>query len=161
MLTSKRFGMRDSVFAMKISTASIFASLSLALILPLSAQVAATAEAVKEAAPVVPDGIVFYNGLPYLLRNGRAFLIDATLVPPGQILTYDGKYAPLPAGYAAFPAVAVKKGTDQQTVQGSVPIVAPEVPPTVPKGTDQQTLINPPRPATGGKVTGSGGLIRK
>ena len=149
---------------MKISTASILASLSFALILPLSAQVAEPAQVAapaKEAAPFVADGIVFYNGLPYLLRNGRAFLIDATLVPPGQILTHEGKYVPLPASYTAFPAVAVKKGTDQQTVQGSVPIVAPEVPPVVPKGTDQQTLINPPRPETSGKAKGSGGLIRK
>ena len=149
---------------MKLSTASIFASLSLALILPLSAQVAAPvapAEAAKEAAPFVPDGIVFYNGLPYLIRSGRAFLIDATLVPPGQILTHEGKYVALPAAYTSFPAVPVKKGTDQQTVQGSVPIVAPETPPPVQKGTDQQTLINPPRPASGGKVTGSGGVIRK
>ena len=149
---------------MKIFASSIFASISLALILPLSAQVAAPAapaEPAKEAAPFVPDGVVFYNGLPYLLRGGRAYLIDATLVPAGQILTHEGKFAPLPASYTTFPAVPVKKGTDQQTVQGSVPIVAPETPPPVPKGTDQQTLINPPRPATGGKVTGSGGVIRK
>ena len=32
---------------------------------------------------VARDGIVFYRGQTYLVRNGRAALVDATLVPKG------------------------------------------------------------------------------
>jgi len=52
-----------------------------------------------ENAGNVQDGIVFYNGRPYLIRNGRASVIDATLVPEGQILTNNGQFVPIPATY--------------------------------------------------------------
>lgn len=64
----------------------------------------------------VPDGIVFYNGKPYLIRNGRALLIDATLVPNGQILTNDGRLVPMPAAYSGF----------SQGTQPATPGVAPD-----------------------------------
>ena len=63
-----------------------------------------------------PDGIVFYNGQAYLVRKGRALVIDEKLVPKGQILTFDGKFVSIPSTYTDFPEViAPKKGTPQQT----------------------------------------------
>ncbi len=114
------------------------------------------------AKAAIPNGVVFYNGLPYLIRNGRASLIDATLVPQGQILTAEGKLAPFPSTFTAFPSVPVRKGTEQQTLSGAQPIIPAETTNTTPvaKGTDQQTLINPPR-ATTSKKNGSGALLRK
>lgn len=160
LCTSSAQAACDPVDAMKFSASSILAAVSFALVLPLSAQVAETAsEAVT--ASVVPDGIVFYNGLPYVLRGGRAFLIDAKLVPQGQILTAEGKLVPMPTAFTAFPSTAEKKGTDQQTNRGVVPVVPPDAAPAVQKGTDQQVLINPPRSSPASKVTGSGGVIRK
>lgn len=45
---------------------------------------------------VVPDGITFYRGQTYLLRNGRAALVDANLVPPDKVLTRRGGLVPVP-----------------------------------------------------------------
>lgn len=48
--------------------------------------------------PVTPTGIVMYDGHAYLIRGGRAFMIDATMVPDGQMLMNDGSLAPMPQG---------------------------------------------------------------
>lgn len=50
------------------------------------------------AAPTALDGIVVHDGRAYLLRGGRAFLIDAALVPDGQMLTNTGSLVPLKPG---------------------------------------------------------------
>ena len=148
---------------MKLHLASAVALVSLALIGSLSAQVAApTGPVVATTANTsVPDGIVFYKGLPYLIRNGRASLIDATLVPEGQLMTHEGKLVPMPTTFTAFPATPAMKGTDQQTRSGVQPIVPGDTAPPVQKGTDQQTLINPPRALPQSKTTGTGTVPRK
>ncbi|MEO7317839.1 MAG: DUF6799 domain-containing protein, partial [Chthoniobacteraceae bacterium] len=52
--------------------------------------VLAEAPARPNPAPAALDGIVVHDGRAYLLRGGRAFLIDAALVPDGQMLTNTG-----------------------------------------------------------------------
>jgi hypothetical protein len=76
-------------------------------------------------AAAIQDGIVFHDGLPYLIRNGRALIIDSTLVPQGQILTNDGKFRPIPPTFTDFPAVTVRKSTEQQTLIGEPGSVQP------------------------------------
>lgn len=49
-------------------------------------------------APVAPTGIVMFDGHAYLIRGGRAYMIDATMVPNGQMLMNDGSLAPMPQG---------------------------------------------------------------
>lgn len=81
---------------MKFVLAALYAS----CLWPAAAQVAnppskqATASGNDSA--VVPDGISFYHGQTYLLRNGRAALVDATLVPEGKVLTRAGRLVPMP-----------------------------------------------------------------
>lgn len=67
------------------------------------------------ALAAIPDGVAVYNGTPYLIRKGRASIIDLKLIPEGQILMLDGRLAPIPPAFTGFPAIPVQKGTDQQT----------------------------------------------
>lgn len=73
-----------------------------------------------------------------MIRNGRAWLIDATLVPQGQILLHDGCCVPLPTNYAGFaesmqqPVQPAPQG--QPTVQGQ----------TAPQGQTTIPLTQPP-----------------
>lgn len=70
-----------------------------------------TGAAATSTAPSAPqDGIVFYNGRSYLLRGGRASLIDSTLVPNGQVLTNDGQLLPLAPGFTGFPSGTAQGG---------------------------------------------------
>ncbi len=55
-------------------------------------------------APVAPTGIVMFDGHAYLIRGGRAYMIDATMVPSGQMLMNDGRLAPMPQGMEFRPA---------------------------------------------------------
>lgn len=48
--------------------------------------------------PPMQQAIVFHEGRPYLLRGGRAYLIDAALVPNGQMMMPNGALAPMQAG---------------------------------------------------------------
>ncbi|MHB1079251.1 MAG: hypothetical protein ACYC67_07595 [Prosthecobacter sp.] len=59
---------------------------------------------------VVPDGIVFYRGHTYLIRNERAALVDAILVPEGQVLTPDGRLVILPTDFVEDISPTVREG---------------------------------------------------
>ena len=48
----------------------------------------------------VHDGIVFHRGQTYFIRHSRAALVDATLVPKGQVLTAEGRLVALPPDFA-------------------------------------------------------------
>jgi hypothetical protein len=101
------------------------AALLWAFTFPLLAQVAQPAaptgnpkgsETSTASAPAVTDGIVFYHGRAYVIRGGRAYLIDSTLVPNGQVLTPDGRLVPLQPGFTGFPqGTQVQPGTQPQT----------------------------------------------
>lgn len=85
---------------MKTSTPFVIAALCVSCAWPALAQVANPPS--RQVTPtgnnsnVVPDGISFYRGQAYLLRNGRAALVDDTLVPEGKILTRAGGLVPMP-----------------------------------------------------------------
>jgi len=51
---------------------------------------------------VVSDGISIYRGQAYLLRNGRAAVINRALVPEGHFLTWEGRLAALPSGFSVY-----------------------------------------------------------
>lgn len=57
-------------------------------------------------APAMQQGIVFHEGHAYLLRGGRAYIIDATLVPNGQMMIANGSLAPMQPGVDFSPAPA-------------------------------------------------------
>ncbi|HBJ86069.1 MAG TPA: hypothetical protein DDZ88_19825 [Verrucomicrobiales bacterium] len=59
---------------------------------------------------VVHDGIVFYRGQTYLIRNSRAALVDATLVPEGQVLTAEGRLVTLPTDFVYDATPKVREG---------------------------------------------------
>lgn len=59
---------------------------------------------------IVPDGIVFYLGHTYLIRNKRAALVDAILVPEGQVLTADGRLVVLPTDFVEDISPTVREG---------------------------------------------------
>ena len=59
---------------------------------------------------VARDGIVFYRGQTYLVRNGRAALVDATLVPEGQVLTAEGRLVTLPTDFVNDTTPTVREG---------------------------------------------------
>jgi len=59
---------------------------------------------------VVPDGVVFYLGHTYLIRNGRAALVDAILVPEGQVLTPEGRLVVLPTDFVEDISPTVREG---------------------------------------------------
>ena len=58
----------------------------------------------------VHDGIVFYRGQTYLIRNSRAALVDVTLVPKGQVLTSEGRLVALPADVVKDTTPTVREG---------------------------------------------------
>ncbi|MDZ4286821.1 MAG: hypothetical protein U0984_02620 [Prosthecobacter sp.] len=43
-------------------------------------------------------GIAVYNNIVYLIREGGATRLDAAAIPPGHMMTLDGRLAPLPPG---------------------------------------------------------------
>lgn len=43
-------------------------------------------------------GITIYNDVVYLVREGGATRLDAATIPPGHMMTLDGRLAPLPPG---------------------------------------------------------------
>ncbi len=59
---------------------------------------------------VVHDGIVFYRGQTYLIRNSRAVLVDAILVPEGQVLTAEGRLVTLPNDFVNDATPTVREG---------------------------------------------------
>jgi hypothetical protein len=59
---------------------------------------------------VVPDGVVFYRGHTYLIRNERAALVDAILVPEGQVLTPEGRLVVLPTDFVEDLSPMVREG---------------------------------------------------
>ena len=59
---------------------------------------------------VVPDGIVFYRGKTYLIRNDRAALVDAFLVPERQVLTPEGRLVPLPTDFVNDISPTIREG---------------------------------------------------
>jgi hypothetical protein len=59
---------------------------------------------------VVHDGIVFYRGQTYLIRNSRAVLVDANLVPEGQVLTAEGRLVVLPVDFVNDATPTVREG---------------------------------------------------
>ena len=60
---------------------------------------------------MVPDGVVFYLGHTYLIRNGRAALVDAILVPEGQVLTPEGRLVVLPTDFVEDISPTVRAGS--------------------------------------------------
>ena len=61
------------------------------------------------------DGIAFQGGAAYLIHNGRATRIDATLVPTGQMMTSDGRLMPLPVNVAGFTTGSTASGEGLST----------------------------------------------
>lgn len=59
---------------------------------------------------VVHDGIVFHSGQTYLIRNNRAVLVDAILVPEGQVLTAEGRLVTLPNDFVNDATPTVREG---------------------------------------------------
>jgi hypothetical protein len=59
---------------------------------------------------VVHDGIVFHRGQTYLIRNSRAVLVDAILVPEGRVLTSEGRLVTLPTDFVNDATPSVREG---------------------------------------------------
>ena len=59
---------------------------------------------------VLHDGIVFYRGKTYLIRNKRAALVDGILVPEGQVLTPEGRLVVLPTDFLEDISPTVREG---------------------------------------------------
>ena len=59
---------------------------------------------------LVPDGIAFYRGQTYLIRNARAALVNAILVPEGQVLTPEGRLVILPTDFVNDISPTVREG---------------------------------------------------
>lgn len=60
-------------------------------------------------AGVVSDGIAIYRGQAYLLRNGRAAMINRALVPEGRYITWEGRLVTLPAGLSIYDSITAEK----------------------------------------------------
>ncbi|MGV3660227.1 MAG: hypothetical protein ACO1TE_08575 [Prosthecobacter sp.] len=92
---------------MKTSTPFVIAAFCASCAWPVTAQVANPPS--RQVTPtgnnsnVVPDGVTFYHGQTYLLRNGRAALVDGTLVPEGKVLTRAGRLVPMPPELSGRP----------------------------------------------------------
>lgn len=43
-------------------------------------------------------GITIYDNVVYLIREGGATRLDTATIPPGHMMTLDGRLAPLPPG---------------------------------------------------------------
>lgn len=59
---------------------------------------------------VVEDGLVFYRGQTFLIRNGRAAAVDSTLLAEGEILTPQGRKVPMPRDLGINPKPTIKDG---------------------------------------------------
>ncbi len=59
---------------------------------------------------VVHDGVVFYRGQTYLIRNDRAARVDALLVPEGKVLTPEGRLVLLPTDFVNDISPTVQEG---------------------------------------------------
>ncbi|MFZ2279719.1 MAG: hypothetical protein WAW39_18115 [Prosthecobacter sp.] len=59
---------------------------------------------------VIPNGIVFYRNKTYFIRNERAVLVDAFLIPVGQVLTPDGRLVVLPTDFVNDISPTVREG---------------------------------------------------
>jgi len=59
---------------------------------------------------VVHDGVVFYRGQTYLIRNDRAARVDALLVPEGQVLTPEGRLVVLPTDFVNDISPTIREG---------------------------------------------------
>ena len=179
--TTRIVGVSDGWVMNPHLTTSIAAAL-LALSWPAAGQVISSAPTgtLTDSGPVVPDGIVFHNGRPFMIRNGRATLIDATLVPNGQILTHDGRLVAMPVNYGGFaqgtaqPGPAVQPGqvTPQgQPMQPGQAGASPNQPATIPgalgvspqaAGTNPGAQPGNPNPQfgkTGAGATGAPGIV--
>jgi len=81
----------------------------------------------------IQNGVAFYNGQPYIIRNGRATLIDSTSVPDGQLMTNDGRLVPIPTNNNfGFPPSSA--GT-QGTTPGQTGVTSPSTGTTGTSGT--------------------------
>lgn len=184
-LSYSRSRARRRCLSMNIPLITSIAAAILAFSWPAAAQV--TAPASTGSAPTatltdtgVPDGIVFYNGRPFMIRNGRAWLIDATLVPQGQILTHGGRLVPLPMNYGGFaqstppamqPAPQGQPALQGQPVQQGQTGASPNQPPIAPgiiivspqgPGTNPGTATGNPNVQfgkTGAGATGAPGIV--
>ncbi|MBE2287134.1 MAG: hypothetical protein IAE77_27005, partial [Prosthecobacter sp.] len=58
----------------------------------------------------VADGLVFYRGQTFLIRNGRAAAVDSTLLSEGEILTPQGRRVPMPRDLGINPKPTVEDG---------------------------------------------------
>ena len=70
---------------------------------------------------VVPNGVVFYRNRTYLIRNERAVLVDAFLVPEGKVLTPEGRLVVLPTDFVNDISPTVREGLF--TVRGQVYLI--------------------------------------
>ncbi len=43
------------------------------------------------------NGVVYDQGVPFLVRNGQVIRLDQVVIPAGQMLTQDGQFVPLPS----------------------------------------------------------------
>ena len=79
---------------------------------------AGTQELRPRVARVLHDGIVFNRGQTFLIRYGRAALVNAALVPEGKVLTLEGRLVTLPTDFYkdVSPRVRVGLFTDHGKV---------------------------------------------
>ena len=86
-----------------------------------------------------------YSSASFVLHRGRVALLDASVVPSGQVLTREGRLVPLPADFSGFildrtgnsQPMIVDKGSEAFTKQARVPQVQEVVslpPRSVPRG---------------------------
>ena len=57
-------------------------------------------------------GITVYNGEVYLIREGGATKLDAATIPPGHMMTLDGRLVPLPPG-TKLPGVEISQAEER------------------------------------------------
>ncbi|MDB6003499.1 MAG: hypothetical protein JWR15_486, partial [Prosthecobacter sp.] len=83
----------------------------------------------------IHDGIMYFGGQTYLIRNGTAALINQSVVPDGHVLTPNGRLAPLPSDFSGFTLERTPAGTSalprftvpgQQSLSGQAGV--PQVP---------------------------------
>jgi hypothetical protein len=46
----------------------------------------------------VQDGLILKDGVPYMVRNGRATAVDTSSLQSGQMMTFQGDVTPMPQG---------------------------------------------------------------
>jgi hypothetical protein len=52
------------------------------------------------------DGLILKDGVPHLVRNGKATPVDTTTLPSGQIMNFQGEVRPMPEGITGLEAGA-------------------------------------------------------